>query len=110
MLLDIIILALVCLAYLPLHEACHILMLKLFEKRFYVRVDIFIRLYVDGWSGRSIRSLPVDERLKLIVVALAPYMMINLPVLLLLPSSTTLLFLIKLYYGLSMLGAPLEFL
>ena len=110
MLLDIIILTLVCLAYLPLHEACHILMLKLFKKRYYVRVDIFIRIYVDDWSGRSIRSLPVGERLKLIVVVLAPYVMINLPVLLLLPSSTTLLFLIKLYYGVSMLGIPLELL
>ena len=107
---EIIILILVCLAYLPLHETCHILMLKFFKKRYYVRVGIFIRIYVEDWSGRSIKSLPLGERLKLIVTALAPYVMINLPVLLLLPSSTTLLFLIKLYYGLSMFGIPLEFL
>ena len=110
MLLDIIILTLVCLAYLPLHEACHILMLKLFKKRYYVRISLYIRIYVEGWSGRSIKSLPLGEKLKLIVTALAPYVMMNLPVLLLLPSNTTLLFLIKLYYGLSMLGIPLEFL
>ena len=69
-----------------------------------------IRIYVEGWSGRSIKSLSTGEKLKLIVVVLAPYVMINLPVLVLLPSSTTLLFLIKLYYGLSLLGIPLEFL
>ena len=93
--LEPLILATVCIVYIPLHEACHIIMLKLFRKKYHVKLGPFIRVHVEDWAGRRITEIPKEERLKVLAVALAPYLIIDLPIILLLPSNSALYLFIK---------------
>ncbi|RLF23111.1 MAG: hypothetical protein DRN15_07185 [Thermoprotei archaeon] len=108
--LELLILATVYIAYIPLHEACHIIMLKLFKKQYCIKLGLFIRVHIEGWTGKRLAEIPKEERFKVLVVALAPYLIINLPIILLLPVNNALHLFIKLYFIATLALIPFEFL